>query len=471
MCNKSPNVSNNIGLMNNQKLTNFSPGSIRELSTISWPLMFSFLSMSIMSFFNRFFLSHYSVEAFEASVSAMNLAFLFQIPCMRITTIAQVFVARFAGSQELEKIGSVVWQMIWLSIFSLFFTLPLGLSIGTKVFQGTSIEKLAFPYFSYLMFANFLFPLAGALSAFFVGQGRTKTIGVIIAIVHILQICLDKILIFGIPKILLPLGALGAAISTITVQILYCFILFSLFLRKKELSIYETRKWQLHPQLLKQCIYLGVPRAIGKLFILTAWTGCVAILTQKGGDYLLVFSLGTSFYAFFSCLNEGLGQGIISIVSYYLGGKKLWYLPQIAKSSFVLLGGILFLLSFFFLFFPKSFIKTFFPHALTIEQLSILTYSCYGLWFFFLCDGLSWIGFGFLNGLKETRFYLFYTVLTVLFFNYLPIHFAYKSNHFGVETLWWIMSFPCLASSIAYFFRIVNKLKFLKTHHFLMKMD
>src|SRR5690348_14296674 len=102
-----------------EKLTAYSAGSLKELGAITGPLILSFLSMSLMNFCNRYFLGHYSLETLEAATSAMSLAFLFQIPFLRITTIAQVFVARFKGAQQLHKIGEVVWQMIWLSLFSL----------------------------------------------------------------------------------------------------------------------------------------------------------------------------------------------------------------------------------------------------------------------------------------------------------------------------------------------------------------
>ncbi len=168
-------------------------------------------------------------------------------------------------------------------------------------------------------------------------------------------------------------------------------------------------------------------------------------------------------YTFFSCLNEGLGQGLITVASFYLGGEQQQYIRQIAKSALVMLSGILAFLALFLIFFPQLLITTFFPHELSAEQISILVYSCYGLWFFFLCDGLSWIGFGFLNALKETKFYFMYTLLTVFFFNYLPIHLAYQSGNWGVEMIWWLMSIPCLASAVAYFFRIVKKLQIATT--------
>ena len=206
-------------------------------------------------------------------------------------------------------------------------------------------------------------------------------------------------------------------------------------------------------------IFLGAPRAFAKLAIVAAWAGANAILTHKAGDYLLAFSIGTSIYAVFSCLNEGLGQGIITAVSYYIGGKQLKTLPQIARSSLVILGGILFILSFFLLLFPQFPIQFFSAGNLSPEQLSFLIATCHGLWFFFFCDGLSWIGFGFINALKEMKFYLIYTLSTVFFFNYLPLHLAFRHGNWNVEMLWWIMSLPCLASAIAYYFRIKEKIR------------
>lgn len=454
-----------LNTASHQNLTRFSSGSIKELGAIVGPLVLSGFSTTLMSFFNRLFLSYYSIEALEASVSAMNLAFLFQIPCMRITTVAQIFVARFVGSHEQWKIGSTVWQMIWVSFLSSFLTLPFGLSLGSLLFQGTVVGKIALPYFSCLMFANFLFPLGGALGAFFVGQGRAKTITIALAVAHALQILLDKMLIFGIPEIILSQGAFGAVLSTIITQSLYCSILFCLFLKKKERCICGTNKWKLQPKILKECVCTGIPRAIGKSLILAAWAGSVSVLTHRGGDYLLAFSLGSSFYAVLACLNEGLGYGVITVASYYLGRKQHYYLFRVAKSALVMFVGILALLSLFFLFFPEALITVFFPYVLSAEQQSLLVYTCYGLWCFFLCDGLSWIGFGFLNAFNKMKFYLLYTALTAFFFNYLPIYFAYQIGNQNIEMLWWIMSFPCLASTVAYFFRIMKRLKILNTNH------
>ena len=52
----------------NTSLTRYPEGSIRELWTISFPLMVSTFAMLFMIFTDRIFLAHYSIDAMNASV-------------------------------------------------------------------------------------------------------------------------------------------------------------------------------------------------------------------------------------------------------------------------------------------------------------------------------------------------------------------------------------------------------------------
>lgn len=444
--------------MRDERLTNFPPGGVKELGVIVWPLICSFLSMSLMHFCNRCFLGRSAVGTLEACTVAMNLALLFQIPFLRITTIAQVFVARFKGAQQLSKIGEVVWQMIWLSLFSLLVTYPLSHLIKPLFFQGTSFEEIGSSHFTLLMAGNFLFPLGGALSTYFLGQGRTKVLILALAMTHVVQIGLDWFLIFGIPGWLSPMGGIGAAASTIAAQALYCCILLRLFLRPQEKKVYGTDRFSFQYSLFKECLVLGSPRAVGKILILAAWSASVAILTRKGADFLLVFTLGASLYTFFSCLNDGLSQGLITIISFYLGRKEPRLLTPIARSSFVALTMIMGALLFPLVFFSTPVFSVLFHRPLASSEIQLLAHACYGLWFFFLCDGLQGIGFAFINALKEMKFYFVYTFSTIVFFNFLPTYFAYQIGIWSAKTVWWVMSLPCLASAVAYYFWIKVKL-------------
>src|SRR5437868_4056539 len=73
-------------------LTRFPAASLRELLVLSSPIILLLVCTNLASFCDRFFLSRYSFEAFRGCVSASFLCILFQIPCIRLTAITQVFV-------------------------------------------------------------------------------------------------------------------------------------------------------------------------------------------------------------------------------------------------------------------------------------------------------------------------------------------------------------------------------------------
>ena len=127
-----------------------------------------------MGFCDRLFLSHYSLEALEACVSASSLIVLFQIPTISIACIAQVFVGRHRGLGQPVNIGKSVWQLVWWSLASWIAILPLGLVIEPFYFQESAVTLLAREYFRPLLFFNFLYPLGAALSSFYIGQGKNK---------------------------------------------------------------------------------------------------------------------------------------------------------------------------------------------------------------------------------------------------------------------------------------------------------
>ncbi|MGR3911995.1 MAG: MATE family efflux transporter [Candidatus Rhabdochlamydia sp.] len=435
------------------QLTKHSLGSLKELYTVSWPLIISLLFVCITNLMDRFFLEKYSLEALEACSIATYFILLFQIPCIRISSMSQVFVGQYKGAQDHCSIGSVVWQAIWFSLLSMSFTLPLGL-IAAKFFFPESIEPLATPYFHILMGANFLFPLGSALSTFFTGQGRSSTVSCVMFISSILHLFLDIILIFGIPNYIPSQGIRGAAYATVISQLFYCLVLFILFMRRQEQKEYGTNQWKIHPSLMKQYILLGAPTAVSKLSILSAWVAAVKIITGRGGDYLLVLSITGNLCIFFSCLTEGMGQALLTIASYLIGSDNKDKVIRSAKSAFLMLSGIMVILGFFLLIFPGKCIHAFFLTPFSPDQMHLLIQSCYGLWFFFLAEGLAWIGLSILTACGDTKFLMYYNAITSWLFTFLPIYLVFHILNGPPHLLWAIMTVPCMASLTAYLMRI-----------------
>lgn len=441
-------------LNHSNALTRFPTASLRELVVLSFPLMLVLFSTSLMGFVDRWLLGRYSIDAMQAGVNAVYLCMLFQIPCMRITSIAQIFVGQNKGSGNLSRLGEPVWQMIWFSLFTMCITLPLA-PLGERLFlSGTSIHAEASQYFRFLMFFNFLFPLNAALASFFIGQGKTKIVTLTIILSHVLHFILDFLLIFGISGIIPPMGILGAAISTACAQILACSILFFFFLNGECRKNYGTSRWNLHWGSMWTCIKVGLPRALTKFILLASWTAIARIMIIKGDDYLLVLSIGGTLNLLFSFINEGIGQAILTISSNILGSKNLELLKKLFRSSFFLLSLEALLLSIPFIFFTEYTISIFFKESLSLVQIALLVKSCHWLWLFFLFDGFGWINLSVLTAFGDTVFLMIYNAIATWILGFIPVYFGMNVYGWTADKLWLTMAFSCFGGCLTYFLRV-----------------
>ena len=133
-------------------LTKYPSGSLRELCSISLPLMLSMMSGSLMLFLDRLLLARYSIDALNACVNAAMIAAALQFAFLTTSAIAEVFVGQYNGASQYKKIAEPVWQMIWFSLLSVFVFLPLGLFAGPLFFFDPLYAPLEVEYFKWLMY-------------------------------------------------------------------------------------------------------------------------------------------------------------------------------------------------------------------------------------------------------------------------------------------------------------------------------
>lgn len=435
-------------------LTKYPTAGFRELFSISFSLILALFSGSLMGFFDRLFLSHYSLEALEACVSACSLVALFQIPSISIASIAQVFVGRDIGIGNKAEVGKTIWQMVWWAIGSMLIILPLGLLIEPFYFKGTSIAALGSIYFRPLLLFNFLFPLGAALASFYIGQGRTKTVFLITLVAHLINMILAPLLIFGIRGIFSPMGVLGAAIATIIAQTAYCGVLLILFLQKKNREAYGTCNYQLDKHAFFESIKVGFPTALSRMITLLTWAGATQIMSRKGGDYLLVLSVGSSIHLLFTFLNEGIGQGIVPIASYLIGKKEWTGIWKLMRSAYLLLGLLLAFLAIPCLICPELTLSFFFKEAPQAGELLLLKKTCYWLWLYFLTYGFGKIGMSFLVAAKETLFLLVFNLSTSWLVTYMFVYCVIQLLNYSPDKLWLTMAVTSLIAGLAYLWRL-----------------
>lgn len=397
-------ISNQLSKDSKGRITKYPAGSLRELSSLSFPLIISTLSASFLGWCDRYFLSLYSIDAWKASTAATNLTFFFQITLIMIAFVTQGFIGHYKGAKQEKMIGPFIWQMIYFSLLSMLITYPLSL-LSELYLRGIELESGALIYLRYLSIANFLYPLGATLAAFYLGRGKTRVVFISNLLIQGINILLDYFLIFGIKGFILPMGIKGAAIATIISQSLYCLILFILFLNKKHIERYAINNRGLNFPLLWEGLKTGIPRAFGRCMVVGAWVFASYFLIHKGGDYFLVYSFGVTVFGFLSFITDGMGQALITLTSYSLGANLDQIFHKILKTSFRFLIIVLVILGIPLLFMQETIIYFMIKTPLEPSTLSLLKECCVWIWIGCFASGINRIGVGFLTASRDTIFY------------------------------------------------------------------
>jgi len=438
-------------------LSKYTSASVRELFILTTPIFFSLLSSNLMLFCDRYFLSRYSFEAFSAVGVANYLVILFQIACIRFASINQVFIGRNLGDGNTQKIGQYTWQMIWASLFTSILVIPMGNISGQLYFADTEVKSLGESYFSIMIFGNFLFPLGTTLASFQIGIGRTKILPLVALIANLFNVILDYYLINGISGVLHPLGVKGAAIATLASQVIYCSMLFFLFINNRNEKEYKTRDFEFRPSIFKECVKVGALGAFSRSVSLFFWTLSMNIVARKGGDYVTIISFGSTICILTSIINESVSKGLIAFYSYFLGQGNWMLVWKSLRSGIILLFMAFLLLAFPFLSYNRYLVEIIIgSKVIDATTMNFLTLSCYWLWIFFLLEGIAFSFTSLVVAMKETA-YLAKAVIPLTFLStYLPYYLSFNVWSFRPDKIWMVAWICFIIVPSTHIFKIIR---------------
>lgn len=448
----------------NNSLTKFPEGSIKELWAVSLPLMISSLASLLMIFVDRCFLARYSLNALNAAVNAGTLAWAFLGGMGLLTVMSSVFVAQYNGAKLYSEIGVPVWQMIWFSIFSIAFFVPLGIWGSPLFFRGTTYANFQIEYFGYLMIFGATYPLMNALSGFFIGRGQTRFLIYLAIFANFVNLILDWILIFGIKGFLPSMGMKGAAIATCVGTIFQTVILAALFFKKKNRDFFGTTKWHFNLDIFKKCIKVGTPPGLFFSLEIIGWTLFYLMMTKVGEMHITVSSICQTIVILLSFFFDGLNRGVSALAGNFIGSKKNELIKNLLKSSLKLLVIFTVIVSVFLVFDPKIIVDFLIPG--TLEKPAFLSTITSGLSFYMILkiclicvfiylffQGVRWIFAGVLIAAGDTLFLLLAGSLSVWFFLLLPVYFIVVKFNLPVQFAWALAAGYAILLSAIYYFR------------------
>lgn len=438
-------------------------GSLRDLWKVSFPLMISYFSMTLMLFVDRILLAQYSTSTLSATTSSGVLAWGFIMGITTLANISEVFVSQYNGNSQFRKVGTAVWQLIWLSCFSICLFLPLAIW-GSHIIYPNPVSY-QHEYFKWLILGGPIFSLQAAVGGFFIGQGKTKIIQWLGVLGNIVNIALDLVLIFGFGPIP-SLGVKGAAIATDIGVGIEVAILMILFLQKQYKARFQTANWKYHSKLFWNCVKVGLPPAVFVALELFAWACFYWIMGRTSENHLLVVSICQSIFMLFLFFGFGIEKGAAAIAGNLIGSGQLDKVKKLLYSGIFLciIFSCISLLP--LLCCPDQIISCFlqYPSFLNhnthasldlniLELKTTIKNSLLLIGVFIFFENIRWLLSGILTSAGDTFFLMISGALSVWVCMILPSYLLFMKNNCSIMCALWIWIFFSLVAASLSFMR------------------
>ncbi len=432
------------------RLTIYNAGRIRELWTISWPMIIACATNCILLLVDRIVLSHYSQEAFNTSVECFPWFLGFWFTFFSLIGVTEIFVGQNNGARQFHKIGEIVWQMIWFSFSTYLIFLPVC-TYGPQYMLASSSTESAKYLKIILLYSPISYATFGALGSFFVGRGKTKFITFLSFIASVENAILDILLVFGycnFPQ----LGTVGAAYATLISHVTVFIISLIIFLSPNNHKKYHTWCFKLNLKQLRTCLSVGVPFAISSFINCFAFAFLIKILAKySSSEEFTIFGITHSFYGVLLFFADGISRGVSTLCSNYIGAQKIALTKNVLLSSIKLqciFASILFLI---LIFFTNKIISIIFPSICTLVNettcLMFIVYLCLFL------DGIVLYLQALLLSAGDTKFIMISTLCVFLFSVIIPGYIGITQFHIFSKFLWYLFTLDSCERILIFYLR------------------
>ena len=422
------------------RLTRFPVGSIREMLAVAIPLMLTAASGSLMQFIDRVILARYDIAAMNAAVVAVTPLATFQLAAVAIAVIAEVFVGQLNGAGKKEELGWPVWQMIYFSVATVFLFFPLAYWAAPYFIPAAYVD-VSSQFLSISFCFAPLFPLVGAISCFFVGQGKVWVVTIAALGANAVNMLLALAFVYGVPGIIPSMGLMGAAWATGFSLLLEALFLLLAFLSPTNRNEFKTFDARLRPQLLFQCLKVGVPSSVGHLVEMLGWSAVIYMVASCSEIHATIYGIALSIWLLFSFIHEGLNKAVIALIANALGARRFQHIGVTYRSAIGIAFIALMATLVFSFMFPDVFLDLFLEKAETRElrDIAIDAFRLIAISLFF--DALAWSTAGVITAAGKTRFVMLTCIWVTWFCAVVPIYFFVLKGQAGPLA-------PCIIGAI-----------------------
>lgn len=298
--------------------------------SMSLPAMFSMLIQALYNIVDSYFVAQVSDKA----VSALSLAYPIQnlLIAFAVGTAAGVtsLISRRLGEGRREEAesaavhGVVLSVITWaaFAVFGAFFTTPFF-----RMFESDpEIVRMGNQYLSICCIFSFGQFVVTMLEKIMQATGNMFWPMIFQLVGAVVNIVVDPILIFGwfgLPA----MGVTGAAIATVSGQILAMMLSIVVTARRQTLKI-TFKGFRFHGNTVKNIYAVGIPAIVMQAISTVMNMAINAILAAFSTAAYTVFGLYFKLRSFVFMPVLGLNQGLMPIMGYNYGAKKQKRLMQ-----------------------------------------------------------------------------------------------------------------------------------------------
>lgn len=396
------------------------PGGLRETLAVALPLIASTVSWTIMIFTDRVFLTWYSRDAVAAALPAGNIAFTIICFPLGLASYVNTFVAQYHGANRPERIGPAVWQALFIGMIAAplaMSTIAFAPRIIAAIGHDPAVARYELEYYQAVCWGESTLVMVAALSAFFTGRSRTRTVMIVDSSAAALNVLLDYLWIFGhggFPE----MGPAGAAWATSVATWLRLAVYLCLFWRPQARRTYGTLSGcRFDRELFGRLLWFGFPNGMQYLFEMGAFTVFLVLVGQMGPHELAASNLSFNLNSFAFMPILGIGLAASTLVGQHLGENRPRYAERSTWSAFAVGGGWMAIVGSLYLFAPDVLLYAYSINSdpgqfADLHGQTVILLRFVALYCFF--DAMNIIFSGALKGAGDTGFVLVTTLVVSL---------------------------------------------------------
>ncbi|UPM56134.1 MATE family efflux transporter [Gottfriedia acidiceleris] len=310
----------------------------KTLLILAIPAITESLLQSMVGFVDTFFVSKIGLKEVAAvGISNAILQIYFAV-FLAIGTASTVFVSRYYGANDKEKVKTIASQSMILTLFvgaffgviSFFFSVPILKVMGAD----KDVLEIGSVYFRIVATPSILMSMMFTIGAILRGSGDTRTpmrVGVSMNVVHMI---LDYLLIFGV--FFEGFGIRGAALSSVLAR-LFGVILLLRQLLKKEIISRNLKEWKMKLDVIQDLVKLGLPASIERLFMRFGQIIYFGMIIRMGTEVYAAHTLAGNFTIFASVIGTGFAVATTTLVGKSIGSGQIENARKYSQSSITLM--------------------------------------------------------------------------------------------------------------------------------------